>query len=136
MTDISTALFAAAAVVSISTSAYAQQHHHGQAGSMDPAAMQQMMKEMQPEPSDSPFVKAFKEAHAKMMRDMHMKLTGNPDLDFARGMIPHHEGAIDMAKLQLAHGKDPQLRKMAEQIIKDQEKEIGELQAWLKKNPK
>jgi uncharacterized protein (DUF305 family) len=70
----------------------------------------------------------------KMMRDMQIQLSGNPDVDFVRGMIPHHRGAIDMAKIELAHGKDPEMRKMAGNIIKDQEKEIAEMQAWLKKN--
>jgi uncharacterized protein (DUF305 family) len=71
-----------------------------------------------------------------MMRDMEIKYTNNPDVDFLRGMIPHHQGAIDMAKVQLAHGKDPAIRAMAEKIIADQEKEIGQMQEWLKKNAK
>jgi uncharacterized protein (DUF305 family) len=51
-------------------------------------------------------------------------------------MLPHHQGAIDMAKVELANGKDPELRKLAETIIKDQEKQIQVMQAWLKKNVK
>ena len=78
----------------------------------------------------------FKKAHAKMMRDMEIKYSNKPDVDFVRGMIPHHQGAIDMAKVQLAHGKDPAIRAMAEKIIADQEKEIGQMQEWLKKNAK
>jgi uncharacterized protein (DUF305 family) len=89
---------------------------------------------MQPAASDTTFAKEFKEANMKMMRDMQIQLSGNPDVDFVRGMIPHHRGAIDMAKIELAHGKDPEMRKMAGNIIKDQEKEIAEMQAWLKKN--
>ena len=65
-----------------------------------------------------------------------MEFTGNSDVDFVQGMVPHHQGAIDMAKVQLQHGKDPELRKMAQKIISDQEKEIAEMQAWLKKNKK
>lgn len=95
-----------------------------------------MMDHMMPSPSDTPAVKGFKEAHMTMMHNMNMQFTGNTDVDFVEGMIPHHQGAIDMAKVQLQHGKDPELRKMAEKIIADQEKEIAEMQAWLKKNKK
>jgi uncharacterized protein (DUF305 family) len=72
----------------------------------------------------------------KMMRHAHTDFTGNADVDFVRGVIPHHQGAIDIAKVQLKYGNDPELRKMAEKIISDQEKEIGEMQAWLKNNAK
>jgi uncharacterized protein (DUF305 family) len=65
---------------------------------------------------------------------MDIAYTNNTDVDFVRGMIPHHQGAIDMAKVQLAHGRDPAIRAMAEKIIADQQREIGEMQDWLKKN--
>ena len=62
----------------------------------------------------------------RMMSDMHaMKPTGNPDKDFAIMMIAHHQGAIDMAKLELAQGKDPEIRKMAESIAAAQGQEIA-----------
>ena len=89
---------------------------------------------MQPQPSDAASTKIFKEMHMKMMRDMTVPYTGNSDVDFVRGMIPHHQGAIDMAKVQLAHGKDPAIRALAEKIITDQEKEIAQMSDWLKKN--
>ena len=49
-------------------------------------------------------------------------------------MIPHHAGAVDMAKTVLAFGKDPEVRKLAEEIIKAQDSEIALMQGWLKKN--
>ena len=61
----------------------------------------------------------------KMMRDMHAPgYTGNPDVDFLAMMIPHHEGAVEMARLVLIHGRDPLTRKLAEEIIASQVVEI------------
>ena len=61
----------------------------------------------------------------KMMRDMHAPdYTGNPDVDFLAMMIPHHEGAVEMARLVLIHGRDPLTRKLAEDIIASQVVEI------------
>ena len=54
------------------------------------------------------------------------------DVDFVRLMLPHHQGAIDMAKTQLLHGKDPQMRRLAQEIIIDQQSEIVLMQLWLK----
>lgn len=65
------------------------------------------------------------------MADMMVPYTGDPDVDFARGMIPHHQAAIDMAKIQLEFGKDPEMRKLAEAIIAAQESEIATLKAFL-----
>lgn len=79
---------------------------------------------------------AFAEANAKMHKDMMVKMTGNADVDFVRGMIPHHQGAIDMAKIELQYGKDPEIRKLAEAVIKAQEAEIAEMNEWLSKNAK
>ncbi|MBB5274694.1 uncharacterized protein (DUF305 family) [Rhizobium rosettiformans] len=83
---------------------------------------------------DSPSSKAFQEANAKMHKDMAVPLTGNADVDFVQGMIPHHQGAIDMAKIVLEHGKDPEIRKLAEEVIAAQEGEIAMMKEWLAKN--
>jgi uncharacterized protein (DUF305 family) len=79
--------------------------------------------------------KAFKEANDKMHQDMMMEPSGDADKDFAMMMIPHHEGAIAMAKAELQYGKDPQLRVMAEKIIAAQEAEIAELRKWQSEHP-
>lgn len=70
---------------------------------------------------------------AKMMTDMHAPgYTGDPDIDFLEMMIPHHEGALDMARLVLEHGTDPVTRKLAEEIIGSQRVEIEGMQRRLK----
>jgi uncharacterized protein (DUF305 family) len=72
------------------------------------------------------------------MDKMHMamkaiKPSGNSDVDFVRLMLPHHQAAIDMAKTQLLYGKDPQMRRLAQEIITDQQSEIELMQLWLKR---
>ena len=74
---------------------------------------------------------AFAAAMAKMHKDMDIPQTGNADADFVRGMIPHHQGAVEMAKIELEFGKDPQIRALAEAVIKAQEAEIAIMKAWL-----
>lgn len=86
--------------------------------------------------ANSPSDKAYLAANAKMHSDMNIVLTGNADADFMRSMIPHHEGAVAMAKIALEHGKDPEVRKLAEDVIKAQEAEIAMMKTWLAKNGK
>lgn len=77
-------------------------------------------------------MKAFAAANEKMMAGMHgIPMTGDPDKDFVIMMIPHHEGAIDMAKVVLQYGKDPAIKSLAEAIVKAQETEIAEMKDWL-----
>ena len=71
------------------------------------------------------------------MDKMHMAMgaidrSGNSDVDFVRLMLPHHQAALDMAKTQLLYGKDPQMRRLAQEIITDQQLEIELMQRWLK----
>ncbi len=82
----------------------------------------------------SPSDKAFADAMKSMMAGMMTPPSGKPDKDFVVMMTPHHQGAIDMAKVELQYGTDPELRKLAEDIIGAQEKEIAQMKAWLAKN--
>jgi uncharacterized protein (DUF305 family) len=69
------------------------------------------------------------------MQGMEKPITGDADRDFAAMMIPHHEGAVDMAKIELTYGKDPELKKLAKQILEAQQPEIGQMKAWLVAHP-
>lgn len=84
--------------------------------------------------SDNPATAAYIDANAKMHTDMDIDYTGNPDADFVRGMIPHHQGAVDMARVVLEHGTDPEVKTFAEGVIAAQEAEIQWLKDWLAKN--
>lgn len=77
------------------------------------------------------YLQAAARMHAPMMEGVQ---ASDPDIAFVRGMIPHHQAAIDMAKVVLEYGKDPQTRKLAEDVVREQQREIGEMQEWLKKN--
>jgi uncharacterized protein (DUF305 family) len=72
---------------------------------------------------------AMSKMDAPMMQAMQ---SSDPDVAFVKGMIPHHQGAIDMAKVVLQYGKDDKVKVWANQIIAAQEKEIAEMQDWLK----
>ncbi|MBA0168257.1 MULTISPECIES: CopM family metallochaperone [Pectobacterium] len=83
--------------------------------------------------SQQAYMKGMDAMHAEMMDGLQ---SSDPDIAFAKGMIAHHRGAIDMAKTELQYGKDPELRKLAEEIIKAQQPEIDQMEAWLKKQGK
>lgn len=83
--------------------------------------------------AETPATKAYRAANEKMHKDMDIAYSGNSDIDFVRGMIPHHEGAIAMAKIALENTKDEQIRKWATDVIREQEREIAEMRAWLRK---
>ena len=74
--------------------------------------------------------KAYQQGGEKMMKEMDQPYSGDADKDFVAHMIPHHAGAVDMAQVQLKYGKDPELRKMAKDIIKAQQTEIAFMKKW------
>src|SRR5687768_15454878 len=94
-----TAAFAPAAV------AQSQMQGHGSMpgmmSQMEPAEMQKMMQTMMPAAADTASTKEFKQGQMSMMKNMHLPFTGDADVDFRTHMIPHHQGAIDMAKIAL-----------------------------------
>jgi uncharacterized protein (DUF305 family) len=118
--------------------AFAQQHHHGHGSHQKSTATTDHSAHAgsKPKGDTGPSSLAFHAINAKMHEGMDIAFTGNADIDFVRGMIPHHQGAVDMAKTVLAFGKDPQIRKLAEEIVKAQESEIALMQTWLKQNAK
>ena len=86
--------------------------------------------------TNTPFDRLMGDAMSAMRAGMqNAPHTGDPDRDFVTMMIPHHQGAIDMAKALLLYGDDEQLRRLAQEIIADQESEIQLMQLWLKQHP-
>lgn len=83
--------------------------------------------------AEAPSTAALRAANMKMHKDMDIAYSGDADVDFVRGMIPHHQGAVEMAKIELQYGKDARIRRLARDIVKAQEKEIALMKAFLAK---
>src|ERR1700756_3285556 len=91
-------------------------------GSASLASAQDLSR--RPRPAEAAFLKENDAAMTKMMNDMAAKPTGNVDHDFVAMMVPHHQGAIDMAQAELRYGRNPQLKTISQEIIVDQMQEI------------
>jgi uncharacterized protein (DUF305 family) len=141
-------LIAAGVLMLASATAYAQMHHrHFQGQQPEHGTMHaQMHDQMQgaggqhdghaadgPQGDRSASSLAFHGINQKMHEGMNIVFTGHADADFVAGMIPHHQGAVEMAKVVLAFGSDPEIRKLAEAIIAAQESEIAMMRAWQKR---
>jgi uncharacterized protein (DUF305 family) len=103
---------------------------------MNQGAMPGMMPGMKPGmPMPANHMEMMQKMEAMNKAMMGAPMTGDPDQDLVAMMMPHHQGAIDMARIYLRDGKDPKIRGMAEKIITDQEREIADFKAWQAKHP-
>lgn len=109
-------LVIAACTVVLGASAFAQHHHATELSS-----------------SQQAYVETMDKMHEPMMMGM---MDPDPDVAFIKGMIPHHQGAIDMARVVLEYGQDPEVRQLAENIIQAQEGEIEWMNKWLEERAK
>lgn len=105
--------------------AQAEQHQDHGAGAPEKSATQL-----------SEASKAYEEAMQKMHKAMAVPYANDVDVDFVRGMIPHHQGAIDQAEVLLKYSKNPRLRRLAGGIIASQKREIRFMQKWLQEHDK
>lgn len=113
-----------------------QDMHRGMAQGGPMPMGQTAAPRMAPGADRSPAAAALMAITERMHRDMAITLTGDADRDFAAAMIPHHQSAIDMAQVVLQHGRDPEIRKLAEDVVREQEREIAQLRAFLARQPR
>ena len=112
--------FITLSAVAISNYAHAHEQPHQAHMNMQMSTGSAMQQE---------FMQGMNQMHQDMMAAAQYK---DPDVAFAAGMLPHHIGAVKMAEVELKYGKDPEMRKLAENIINAQQAEIEQMQKWLK----
>ena len=127
-------LVSVAALITVAAIALQAQKHPAQSatstGGWPPAPRAKFVAS-----TEKTFDQLMGEAMSVMHKGMHSAgYTGDPDHDFVTMMIPHHQGAIDMAKALLLYGKDEQLKRLAQEIIADQQNEVQLMQLWLAKH--
>jgi uncharacterized protein (DUF305 family) len=118
--------FAIACVMCVAFTSVAQELEQHEHAAWNPRAQNS---------SDASFQGAMVEAMRRMDKGMAITHSGNHDRDFAAMMIPHHQGAIDMAKAELQFGQDPVLRRLAQAIIIEQQQEIEVMRRQLDQLP-
>lgn len=124
------AFLIASAVLLFGASPTLAQHHGNHGGPPAPDGRAKASRTMPPK-GRTEATREYTAAHHKMMRGMNLPYTGDPDADFRIQMIPHHQGAIDMARVALRRATDPWTRQLAEAIIVEQQREIRDMQGWL-----
>src|SRR4051794_10978205 len=108
-------------------SAYAQSRPgQGRGGS----TMSQQQADRGKEPPPSPATRAYMDAGVAMHRDMAVRYQNDADKDFASVLEAHHKGAVEIAKVELQYGHDPEMRKLAEEVLASREREIALMRAW------
>jgi len=95
------------------------------------AALTSAVTSLAASPVEAPFLAENEAAMNKMMAAMTIKPSGDVDADFVAMMVPHHQGAIDMAQAELRYGRNEQLRRLAQEIIVTQQQEIGAMRLAL-----
>ena len=119
-------LFVALVLAGSASQAQPSGHHQGAPAEPPPPFVASTAK---------PFAQLMDDAMAVMDYGMRAApMNGNPDHDFVTMMIPHHQGAVDMAKALLLRTHDPELRNLAQGIITEQQNEIRLMQSWLARN--
>lgn len=93
--------------------------------------MSEMVSQLCSHGEEAPFLAENQEAMNRMMQDMNIEPSGDVDRDFSATMIPHHQGAIEMAQAELRHGQNEQLRRIAQEIIVEQQQEIAAMRLAL-----
>ena len=119
-------LFSSLMLAALAAHAQTTGHHHGAPAAPPPAFVASTAK---------PFAKLMDDAMAVMDYGMRAApMNGEPEHDFVTMMIPHHQGAVDMAKALLLRTQDPELRNLAQGIITEQQNEIRLMQSWLERH--